>query len=340
MWIVIPSTCSPSAPGTGASTSDSPRDLTPAQAERLASCVTLSGKHSPPRSWRTAWRRKAWLKLLSGATCEPSTADAGVGLWIASLADTRANRSALRASGREKLTRGTCGPRWLESLRRLSPASCFSRTSEGTYRSGSTMWPVTFSEWATELRRDFSARQKLARRIGGSGCSSLAWPTATSGDAKASGAHGYQTSKRNAGVTLTDAIERGVMWLTPSASEDAAGVSDAMQPMLTHQAEQHWQTLATDSFRSRGGERKDEMGLDQQARTFPSSLPDPEPAASGSGSSASGPTSRPRLNPAFVEWLMGLPTGFTDFAPLGTELSLWRLRMRSALSGLVWRHEA
>lgn len=30
-----------------------------------------------------------------------------------------------------------------------------------------------------------------------------------------------------------------------------------------------WQTPATDSFRSRGGDRKDEMGLDQQARLWP-----------------------------------------------------------------------
>lgn len=30
-----------------------------------------------------------------------------------------------------------------------------------------------------------------------------------------------------------------------------------------------WQTPATDSFRSRSGDRKDEMGLDQQARLFP-----------------------------------------------------------------------
>ena len=35
---------------------------------------------------------------------------------------------------------------------------------------------------------------------------------------------------------------------------------------LQAQAEQLWQTPATDSFRSRGGDRKDEMGLDQQAR--------------------------------------------------------------------------
>jgi hypothetical protein len=37
---------------------------------------------------------------------------------------------------------------------------------------------------------------------------------------------------------------------------------------LTGQAGQ-WQTPATDSFRSRGGERVDEMGLDQQARYWP-----------------------------------------------------------------------
>ncbi len=38
---------------------------------------------------------------------------------------------------------------------------------------------------------------------------------------------------------------------------------------LQAQTEQLWQTPATDSFRSRGGDRIDEMGLDQQARYFP-----------------------------------------------------------------------
>lgn len=35
---------------------------------------------------------------------------------------------------------------------------------------------------------------------------------------------------------------------------------------------QQWQTPATDSFRSRGGERKDEQGLDQQARNWPTPM--------------------------------------------------------------------
>lgn len=44
-----------------------------------------------------------------------------------------------------------------------------------------------------------------------------------------------------------------------------------------------WQTPATDSFRSRGGDRKDEMGLDQQARFWP--MPTAKDEAS-SGSAA------------------------------------------------------
>jgi len=150
-----------------------------------------------------------------------------------------------------------------------------------------------------------------------------------------------------------------------------------------------WQTPATDSFRSRGGDRKDEMGLDQQARSmFPSPAsrdyrtpnkrsfadrgggskgeqlqnfvehsiwptPRQEPGThsmvngkryetsleyvsrdslpvqqmnDGPQSLPNAQTSRRRLNPRFVEWLMGFPIGHTelcktepsDSADLGT----------------------
>ena len=108
-----------------------------------------------------------------------------------------------------------------------------------------------------------------------------------------------------------------------------------------------WQTPATDSFRSRGGDRTDEMGLDQQARYFPTpasrdyrtpntksyqersnstkgeqlqnyyvehhfpSLPAPL-IPDGPPSSTTTPTSRRRLNPQFVEWLMGFPIRWTE----------------------------
>ena len=44
---------------------------------------------------------------------------------------------------------------------------------------------------------------------------------------------------------------------------------------------------------------------------------------------------KPKLNPAFVEWLMGLPNGWTGSAPAGTAWSPWQRRMRSALCALA-----
>lgn len=38
-----------------------------------------------------------------------------------------------------------------------------------------------------------------------------------------------------------------------------------------------------------------------------------------------------QLNPRFVEWLMGMPIGWTAFAPLGMEWSHWLSHMRSEL---------
>ena len=64
---------------------------------------------------------------------------------------------------------------------------------------------------------------------------------------------------------------------------------------------------------------------------------------SNSGETSS--TARQSLNPLFVEWLMGWPPGWTllawtDFACSETALSLYRRRMRSALSQLGLPAEA
>ena len=53
----------------------------------------------------------------------------------------------------------------------------------------------------------------------------------------------------------------------------------------------------------------------------------------GSESSPSGPTSRRRLNPNFVDWLMSLPPGWTDYAPVETEL--WFCKVRMHLESLL-----
>jgi hypothetical protein len=46
-------------------------------------------------------------------------------------------------------------------------------------------------------------------------------------------------------------------------------------------------------------------------------------------------TGKPKLNPAFVGYLMGLPPAWTSSGPTATAFAHWQQRMRSALSWLV-----
>jgi hypothetical protein len=116
-------------------------------------------------------------------------------------------------------------------------------------------------------------------------------------------------------------------WRTPMAADDGQKVTSVShQVMLRNQAEQ-WQTPATDSFRSRGGDRKDEQGLDQQARSF-----SPQVLETPAGQQSS--ETRRTLNPLFVEWLMGWPIGWTASEPVETGLSRWLQHARGLLSTL------
>lgn len=170
------------------------------------------------------------------------------------------------------------------------------------------------------------------------------WSTPAAHDGRRPGSDATSTQ----GANLKRDAE---IWPTPQA-HDQTGAREKNNFLSDHHYKPHdlvmatdqWQTPATDSFRSSGGDRKDEMGLDQQARFFPTPSASevrqgyqrrPEGMASrqnqksltticldlslqapaipdGPTFSAKDPTSRRRLNPQFVEWLMGLPPGWTE----------------------------
>jgi hypothetical protein len=149
--------------------------------------------------------------------------------------------------------------------------------------------------------------------ISGSGCS--LWPTALQENGESCGNH------PGAVDSLTGAAK---LWNTPRAITGGAETAERKQELGRTESgggdlqaqTQLWQTPATDSFRSRGGDRKDEMGLDQQARMYFVQHHCPSPPApaipDGLASSEPAPTSRRRLNPRFVEWLMGFPVTWTE----------------------------
>lgn len=170
------------------------------------------------------------------------------------------------------------------------------------------------------------------------------WPTPTEDNANNAGGPSRQKN------TYRDLTVDVANWATPQAHDSSAGNPERVGRFGTEHGGRNladdvtlWQTPAADSFRSRGGELVNEMGLDQQARFFPTpasrdyrtpnkqsyqersgtkkgeqlqnfvahSLPAPAIHA-GPTSCANGPTSRRRLNPRFVEWLMGFPVTWTE----------------------------
>jgi hypothetical protein len=129
----------------------------------------------------------------------------------------------------------------------------------------------------------------------------------------------------------------------------------------------HWQTPATDNFRSRGGDREDEMGLDRQARTWPTpTAGDSNASGSAAYSTESGRHSgttltdaavrglqaqaiapagsntsgKAVLNPQFVEVLMGWPIGASGLQPLATDGFRRWLRLHGGPSGAESMSEA
>jgi hypothetical protein len=100
-------------------------------------------------------------------------------------------------------------------------------------------------------------------------------------------------------------------WVTPAA-RDHKGANSALHATET------------------GGGRKHMVQLSNQVGH--SFLPAQQTETPGEKSSQADQTSRRRLNAKFVEWLQGLPEGFTSLGPISsTALETWLSRSRERL---------
>jgi len=122
-------------------------------------------------------------------------------------------------------------------------------------------------------------------------------------------------------------------WPTPAAHEPRLGVQNrrpgakgTQESLTTHASRFSLQDQPT----STPGEKSFDAGPN-------SNLPWPSPRTGKTDkleSNVRNATGKgKKLNPLFVEWLMGLPTGMTDFAPLETPWCQQQRRWRSLLFG-------
>lgn len=340
MWMYIPNTSisSPSAP-------EEP-DLISAsswQFQALEASAWSRGKPSRSRNWYQLWKRAYWLQRLFGAMPEPSTADSGVALWMASLAASRASLIALLGSNSGKKTSETCGQQPAASSSSRARGSSSSKTSVGCcLRAVRNECGETFTAWGSRLREDCSRRKKSARAMSANAYSSSPWPTPLASD---DGRKVTPASHQNS------LIKAAANWTTPSATDGQRGgtITEAMSgTSLAQQVRSLWSTPSVADVqggrKSRSGERNQELLMNGQAEQLCSRL-DQTTLADGETSS----TDRRSLNPLFVEWLMGWPPGWTllsagpeltDFACSEMASYLSKLAMRSALLQLGLPREA
>jgi hypothetical protein len=255
MWLYVPSL---SAPESEASTSDWPAGVAP--------FATSSGKpFQRPSSW-PGWKKRSWIRLLSGTISQPLMADRGVAEWISSLEATPASRSALLALVEEMRTSDTFGLTSDASSPRSSRRSASLRTCQATLVLDSRRLFPTWKAWATAWRRYCSGLRMSARRTGASGCGS--WPTPTANDATGS-THCYSSGDHEDIALKLPGAAR--LWATRTARNWKDGTDPSS-------------AAPTNGLLGR-----------QAPRMMPRGLASPK-----------------RLNPRFVEWLMGFPRGWTD----------------------------
>jgi hypothetical protein len=259
--------------------------------------------------------------------------------WTSLLAVTPASPSAQPGSAEAKKIRGIYGRGSQMAFDFSGPSSVSLKTSKDISAWGCPTSSKTWQEWVIKQRGAYSQRLKSARLISGSGSSS--WLTSSARDWKGC----YTTLQRKDGKMrgdlLPDAVNieemhgpfvlassstdgsRPGLWQTPKSQDSESGKKISGAPNLIGQAKQ-WATPRTEH--DLGAHRGKPDTLHSQIKSWPT--PSSAGVTGGPTGLAGGAGNREKLakmltdaearamgcgklNPRWVETLMGLPVGWT-----------------------------
>lgn len=250
---------------------------------QLERSLMWRSKPSPLPTWLRRWNRTPWLQHLSGRILKPSQHTCFEIELTSLLAVIPANRLAQQESALEKMTPATSG---LGSDSTSNQSDLFGaslKTSRDTSASDSEKLSKTWKDLVTRRRGEYSARLKSARLIKES--ESTSWATPRTTDAQGGGRPLNEKGQR---ITLSD----------PTKTY-GGNLSDQVR---------HWPTPSARDHKGGyiGGRiRNGKVSFD----TLDVAVQHVSNKDKKSGT----------LNPDWVEWLMGVPTGWTDLGSWGTE---------------------
>ena len=253
-----------------------------------AQSLMSRSKPSAAPTWLRRLKKDEWMTRLSGRILKPSQQKYFEEKFTASVEDILVSPSVVRGSEKEKTTQGTYGHTSESMYGQLDLFGASLKMSEATPRWGYGESCPIWKKMVTERSGDCSARRKQARLTNASDASS--WPTATARDHKGC----YKTLVRKDGKPRGDLLP------------DAVNIAE--------QNHENWPTPRAGN----PGSRKPGTGgkiLAEEAKIH-NGLQDQEKSNTSGKNHGS-----PKLNPNWVEQLMGLPIGWTDLGSWGTELS-------------------
>ena len=294
------------------------------------------GKPIPLRSWPLRWKRDQFLKHLSGLMCEPSTASIGVERFLLSLEDSHVNLIQQQENNWPIKIQEICGPTLPASLARFDHTSYSWKTCQMSLSGHYPQFSKTFPKWGMMRRGVLWQLPKLEHPTNAQDGSSL--PTPTTQANMLCDSMNHSQAHRNL---------KKLIFPTPTAS-------DGMRSNLTYGAgnltlkgaviNQNWPTPTVNHIRNHNepiknydkrvqdwkeGKTKGKPGisLGVAVRKYPT------PSAS-EGDKITGLENQMsltkmgregilgdggKLNPQWVEWLMGWPIGFTECEHVVTE---------------------
>ena len=333
VWIIPQSLTSVCAPATAESTSD-------CVAASLASerLLTRRSKPSPAKSYLREWKAGRLTRLRSGLTSSLSLGQNFATEWISSQAAIRASHSAAPGSDSAEKTLATSGPTSQMEFQFCDPGCASLKTSKDTSALDSEKSSSIWADLVTRRRGEYSARLKSARPISASGSSS--WPTANARDWKDSGATQGNRVSPNLGTAVhhfgpaapanpSSDGSRPELWGTPTVLSRVRSPETLAKCLRFRQAngqtsvpeyleEQVIKSWATPEAKNQvgyqvgqDGTKWPKLGSQAQAWATPAShdrTHTPRKVDHGIqlANQAGG-----KLNPRWVETLMGLPVGWT-----------------------------
>jgi hypothetical protein len=234
--------------------------------------------------------------------------------WV----DTPASLLAQQENDKANKTHGIYGPSVSEPYAFFDPDTHCLRTCEATLVSGSPEYSQTLPASGSMQNGKLFQQLRLVHHTKETGY--LLWPTPTTQESEHPQAEWNDKGRlvaRNGNthsMNLADAVQK---WPTPrvtGSGEDIAVIQQRFKNGLkySHRLEEAvalWPTPQANSWGATGHRNQLQKQVDNGTITAE------EKAAMSSGNGG-------KLNPMWVEWLMGWPLGWTDLKPLEMDKSL------------------